>query len=706
MKGLYQKIVLRAVLAVLLVLPISLLYDLALAQLSASQATLQGKCTAVLIPLAFIFFLFMLRVHLTPVNLFFQKLKRGEGIGTADRVVAERRVLILPYILGTWSGALFFIVSLINNWILLAFADLGFDTFIYLVAGSVTTAVMMGLGSSYLVRPPLRQALVKIMETAPALSLRPPFFVPISFKITSAFFLIVALILVFSGLLSSVIVTRMIEHERRSAQSRDTLLVAESLRLSKTNVETALAKLGDDDGAIEYFIEKGGQDGLSEWPRQPSASCFTELISAPAGQTVVDSGTGWTYAWARAPDGVSRIISASPPVSASAVMNELKGYYGVAGLIVLFIGVGVGFLIAYDISSTLRELRDSMVEIAEGAGEMRLTPGSEDETGILARSFNRMGGVLLSQLKEEIQKSREILSDVREALKGLGTMSKELLAFARLQTDAGAEQSSAAHQTALSSQEVAQVSHRISQTTHGIVQAAEGSLHVTSMGREKVDGAERSLIEIGEKVANIQRSVTRLGEYSRAIAGISGIIAEINDQINLLALNAALEAAGAEEHGFRFGVVAEEIQRLADGTNEAMAQIRDILKGMHELVTESMGETQKGVEAVRLGRGDMKETARIFEEISKAISEAASMIREIDEVTVQQSAASDQMARAMADVQRSAMQSSEASGELMESVQVIDDIISQLSRYALADDEAEEEGEETKEEPDVNEIEK
>lgn len=670
------------------VLPVSFLYDMALTSLTPQQLEVQTRTLLLFLPPAILLFFVLVRRRLLPIAELLKKLEAGEAFTDRELTRSERRSLLMPYLIGAYAAALFFSVSILINFAMYYRAGLGLDMLIYLEASSITTALMFGLGASFFCRPVFREVMQTLVNHAPAARMQSPFFIPISVKVTGSLLIIVALILIFSGLLSSVITRRMVGGERRSAQASDLAALANLLDSSGLSSDTAadLLDKASGPGRVYLFLDRDLAPAGSS-PRAPSAETLAALREAGPGNVIVAENSGWI--WSYRPAGQGIIVSGREPVSTEVVGRELARNYGVAALVAFLAASAVGFLIARDVSVTLRELSQSAAMIAEGKTDVTSIVGNEDETGTLARAFNHMSRVLLSQLREELDNSRAMIETINTALETLSPMSEELVSFAGLQASSSVEQSAAAAESAASCTEVASISANISENSGKVVEAAEGALQVSRKGQDRIRETKSSFQEIGGKVEDINQSVSRLEEQSRDITGIVIIIEEISDQINLLAFNASLEAAGAGEHGRRFGVVAGEILRLANRTSESTRRIKAIIERMRDMIGDSIARATEGVEVVQAGQRAVLDISRHFDEVYEAGARTVDMAKTIDTVTRQQSTASDQMAKAMEEVRDTAHQGSDAAMKLEDSVRAIREIIIRLRRHAGEDTENE-----------------
>jgi len=334
-----------------------------------------------------------------------------------------------------------------------------------------------------------------------------------------------------------------------------------------------------------------------------------------------------------------------------------------------------------DIARPLKDLSENAVRISKGDLDVGVTAGGDDETGILARAFNRMTKVILNQLQGELNRGKQMMESINNAVNSLAPMSRELVAIAEQQASGSMEQASAAEEAATTSGEIVAVSKQIAENASDVSKNAEAMLELTEKGQQRINLTKEEFDNINEKMKNIAKAVLTLGEESQEIGGVVRIIDEISEQTNLLALNASIEAVGAGEHGRRFGVVAQEIRRMSQSTAQSTKKIKEIINRMQNAVSSSIMHAEEGDKAVLSGRKAIDETTIMFDQILQANKAGAPRLREINLMTSQQATASEQMANTIAEVRESANQSSAAASELQASIRELENIVKELQLH-------------------------
>jgi methyl-accepting chemotaxis protein len=295
-----------------------------------------------------------------------------------------------------------------------------------------------------------------------------------------------------------------------------------------------------------------------------------------------------------------------------------------------------GFFMSGLITGRIRQTISVMNEIAAGNLNVRVDTTGKDETGQLLSTMGHMA-----------EKIRIIVLGVKEAADDMSTASNQLSAGAEQVSRGATEQAGKACQMAAASEEMSRAVIDIAKNVGDIGASATKTTSTARDGERIVGQSVKEVKEIAETVHETGKLVVSLGERSKQISQIVNVISDIADQTNLLALNAAIEAARAGEQGRGFAVVADEVKKLAERTAKSTAEIGNmILLIQTELskVVTSMGNVKSKVEA---GVNYSNEAGNALRNIVESAETLSTMVQEIAAATEQMSATSETISRDM-----------------------------------------------------------
>jgi len=298
----------------------------------------------------------------------------------------------------------------------------------------------------------------------------------------------------------------------------------------------------------------------------------------------------------------------------TAVRNTVMGLIVITSLVVLYLLVG--FYLA--IINTIRTLDDSMRRVAAGDLTVNVESGSQDELDNIAASLNKM-----------IEQMRGLMSQLGEHSSLLASASTELSATTEGSKNTALAQQQQADQIASSMSEmVVSINDASSNATMASADASDADSEANE-GGAVIRQTIVSIEGLAEDVNAAAAEVAKLEQNSIDIGSVLDVIRSIADQTNLLALNAAIEAARAGEHGRGFAVVADEVRTLAGRTQESTEQIQ-------EMVERLQSNTKKSVsvmEANKLNADKVaNDAANASESIDKIVSKVAQIMGKTNQV--------------------------------------------------------------------------
>jgi len=354
---------------------------------------------------------------------------------------------------------------------------------------------------------------------------------------------------------------------------------------------------------------------------------------------------------------------------------DLKGLVLSLFIPSLFLSVIATFLVVGDITSTIKEVFDFLKAISGGVTDKLLRAYSEDEMGDFSRELARTTALLESKTEHAnilLRRIQQVASTIMENATRTESASRE-------QAKIVVEQAGAIEESLSTSQEIVATSTQIADSAQEVQKSAEENLESARKGKERIDEAMRGFNAIGKRVEEISQNVMALGDDMQKITGVTDVIEEIATQINLLALNAQIEAASAGSEGKRFNVVAEEIQRLANNSIETVKQIRNVINSITKSTQDAVESARKGLSLTGRGSELADSVASSLNQIERQASLTELAARKISTTTNQQKTATQQMAESISDINTSSHQIKSSAEEILKSMQVLADTAEKLA---------------------------
>jgi methyl-accepting chemotaxis protein len=348
------------------------------------------------------------------------------------------------------------------------------------------------------------------------------------------------------------------------------------------------------------------------------------------------------------------------------------------------VSIVVGFLVATLISRSLTGGIAGMVGmIQEMAGNNLGVPDlaitSEDEVG--------KAGNLLNEMKNNL---RELIHSIAGTAEHVASASEEISSSASLQAQSADTQKDQTSQVATAMQEMSSTVLQVSENSGKAADASRKAAETARHGGAIVNETLTKMRAIADSVSGTAKKVEELGKSSDQIGRIIGVIDDIADQTNLLALNAAIEAARAGEQGRGFAVVADEVRKLAERTTTATKEIAQMISTVQEETKSAVAAMEEGTKQVEEGVQTTAQAGDSLKEIIHTSEQVGEMITHIATAATEQSSATEEINNNMEQIAKLVRESSEGAQQSAKACQDLSglalDLQKMVSNFRLGEE--------------------
>jgi methyl-accepting chemotaxis protein len=400
-----------------------------------------------------------------------------------------------------------------------------------------------------------------------------------------------------------------------------------------------------------------------------AAVLSVKSLSGQAGQGHFWDNAGSTLYSVTVPfaEGPWTVVASMPEAEIRAVTWSVGLRLAIGSLLAMLLAVAATLWL---LRRRLRPLGD-LVRQAEalGAGDLqaRLAITSNDEIGQLARSFNQMGDALATMV-EHIRGASEQVSGRARSLSGLSSGACEGME----------QQSGEITSMAGAVEQFSATSMNIADNMGSTERMARDNVQQTRIGRSAMEEASASLQQIAEALGGTAQVMDTLGARSQEIGGIVGVITAIADQTNLLALNAAIEAARAGEQGRGFAVVADEVRSLASRTRQATEEISTMIGSIQQQTDHAISTLEQGNRLMQEGLERNSKVAAALASIDEQSRSAGEQFAAITTATQEQSSTATVLSRNLQSIALANSEQRDVANELAATARELERLAGQL----------------------------
>ncbi|MCG9724505.1 methyl-accepting chemotaxis protein [Vibrio brasiliensis] len=332
-------------------------------------------------------------------------------------------------------------------------------------------------------------------------------------------------------------------------------------------------------------------------------------------------------------EALDRIISEQV---AASVKTEL-----IAGAALMLLGLATIAVAASRLVKPIREVVERLNDIASGEGDLtqRLEVKSQDEIGQLAVGFNKF-----------LDKLQSIISDVVDTTLQIGTTTQQSHVAAQQTRASSDSQFKEVDLVATASEEMTQTAGLVVQNAEVAVRAAEQANEAAATGQNVIEVSQTEMIRLVDRMTAAVPVVEELAANNANITEILTVIEGISEQTNLLALNAAIEAARAGEQGRGFAVVADEVRNLASRTQDSVGEIRKVIENVQNGTRDVVQAIQDGNDLANDSAAQVQKAAAEISQIFEAIASINDMNSQIVKAAEEQQSVSAEVNQSVSNI--------------------------------------------------------
>ncbi len=313
----------------------------------------------------------------------------------------------------------------------------------------------------------------------------------------------------------------------------------------------------------------------------------------------------------------------------------------IAAVIAILASVGIGIWISRSIRKSIEGAANAANEVINTKDLRIRLPESKDELGEMAHSVNSM-----------LEVFQEITRELSAAATQLSAAAEELSAVTEQANIGVRRQQSETDQVATAMNEMSASMSEVANNSSAASKAVNDAEHEAEAGRKVVSGAITAMRSLAEEVDNAASVISELSSDSQAIGTVMDVIQGVAEQTNLLALNAAIEAARAGEQGRGFAVVADEVRELAQRTHNSTIEIRQMIESLQVRANDAVAVMAEGKRKAEEGMDAAASADNSLTAITESVNKVNLIMSQIASATEEQSAVSEEINRSVTSVRQ------------------------------------------------------
>ncbi len=337
-------------------------------------------------------------------------------------------------------------------------------------------------------------------------------------------------------------------------------------------------------------------------------------------------------------------------------------------VLVLFMGL-LSYVIGASIIRNLQEVVMSLREMASGQGDLRkrLQSRQQDEVGELVGEFNRF-----------VAKLQGIIREISDSVGSLNNAAQQMSVVTGRSREDIVKQQSDIDQVATAINEMSATVHEVARNAADAAGAAKEADNEAASGKQVVSQAVGTIDKLASDVEEAATVIHQLAQDSENIGTVLDVIKAIAEQTNLLALNAAIEAARAGEQGRGFAVVADEVRTLAQRTQQSTQEIQEIIEKLQAGAEKAERVMKASREQAQTSVDESSRAGTSLMSITEKVARINDMNTQIANAAEEQSAVAEEISRSIVAINNVAVQTSQSSGQLQQASEEVSAMATQL----------------------------